>query len=97
VIVARQRKLLEAIEARAKTTVADLTAAIAVAPSMPLLKLRSAWMVVVQDSRAAAREFAEMHDATEKTPVRPPSQANLAAVRGIAERTGEILEEGRKP
>lgn len=94
--IARQRELLETIEARAKTTVADLTAAIAVSPSMPLLKLRSAWMTIVQDSAAAVREFSELHDVSEKTPVRPPSQANLAAVRGLAERTADMLDEGKR-
>lgn len=63
-------------------------------PSKATLRMRDAVNVAISESAAAMREHEEQHDAT-KTPVRPPSQANLAAVRGIGERVGQIFEEER--
>ncbi len=59
-----------------------------------LLRARQALMACQTELVACIRELEEATDET--TPVRAPSQTSMAAVRGVAERVGDILNKGKK-
>lgn len=86
--------LSDALEA-AREHASDLTRAMAGEPIPAVVRARAAMAAAVVEISAAIREFEESGSAI-KTPLRPPSSANLAATRGIAERVGAILDRGRK-
>lgn len=59
-----------------------------------LLRARQALNACATELVACIRELEEAGD--EVTPVRPPSQTSMAAVRGVAERVGMILDKAKK-
>ena len=60
-----------------------------------LLRARQALNACATELVACIRELEEATDET--TPVRPPSQTTMQAVRGVAQRVDDILGKGRKP
>jgi hypothetical protein len=89
--LSRPRKLLDAIEADARKTVADLTAALAMRDLAPLRKLRTAALAFVTDAATAVRELRELD--SELTPVQVPTSKSSSNFKAVT--VSDIFDEAK--
>jgi hypothetical protein len=90
--LSRARKLVDAIETLARSTEADLTAAIGMHDVAPLRKLRTAVQAFVTDTVVAQRELRELD--SELTPVQVPTSKSSSGFKAVT--VTEIFENANK-